>query len=150
MSAEIVPDSQHRGLVGLLPPTLRGLALLARFDRPIGWWLLFWPGAWGVALAGGAFERFGLILWLLIQAGGLIRMETLRRRFLGDADRPWIAPLATALQSAQIIFLVGALFVGIAFQPFMLMLVGVQIGFDVHLRKVGRAHVRPMGAPAIA
>ena len=34
-------------------------ALLARFDRPIGWWLLFWPGAWGVALAGGAVARLG-------------------------------------------------------------------------------------------
>jgi len=52
--AEIVPDTQHRGLVGALPPRLRAFALLARFDRPIGWWLLFWPGAWGVALAGGA------------------------------------------------------------------------------------------------
>ena len=52
MQIDIVPDSEHRGLVGRLPPTMRGLALLARFDRPIGWWLLFWPGAWGVALAG--------------------------------------------------------------------------------------------------
>ena len=65
-TADIVPDSEHRGLVGRLPPTLRGLALLARFDRPIGWWLLFWPGAWGVALAGGAVERWDLILWLLL------------------------------------------------------------------------------------
>ncbi len=66
--AEIVPDSQHRGLVGALPPRLRAFALLARFDRPIGWWLLFWPGAWGVALAGGAVERWRLILWLLLGA----------------------------------------------------------------------------------
>ena len=29
---DIVPDSEHRGLVARLPPTLRGLALLARFD----------------------------------------------------------------------------------------------------------------------
>ena len=48
---EIVPDTQYRGLVGALPPYPRALALLARFDRPIGWQLLFWPGAWGVALA---------------------------------------------------------------------------------------------------
>ena len=40
--------------------------MLARFDRPIGWWLLFWPGAWGVALAGGAVTRWDLILWLLL------------------------------------------------------------------------------------
>jgi 4-hydroxybenzoate polyprenyltransferase len=66
--AEIVPDTQHRGLVGALPPRIRAFALLARFDRPIGWWLLFWPGAWGVALAGGAIERWRLILWLLLGA----------------------------------------------------------------------------------
>ena len=53
------PRQRTRGLVARLPPRLRGLALLARFDRPIGWWLLFWPGAWGVALAGGRGRRAG-------------------------------------------------------------------------------------------
>ncbi|MEW9855720.1 4-hydroxybenzoate octaprenyltransferase [Novosphingobium sp. M1R2S20] len=65
--AQIVPDTQHRGLVSALPPQLQDLALLARFDRPIGWWLLFWPGAWGVLLAGGE-DRWGLIAWLLVGA----------------------------------------------------------------------------------
>jgi len=68
----IVPDTQHRGLVARLPAKLRGLAQLARFDRPIGWWLLFWPGAWGVLLAGGARNlesgRWALIAWLLLGA----------------------------------------------------------------------------------
>jgi probable O-glycosylation ligase (exosortase A-associated) len=73
----------------------------------------------------------GLLLWLLIQGGGLLRMEVLRRRHRGaQGDDVWIAPLATALQHAQIIYLVGSLFVGIAFQPFMFMLIAVQIGFD--------------------
>ena len=65
--AAIVPDSQHRGLVAALPQSLRDYALLARFDRPIGWWLLFWPCAWGVLLAGGQ-ARWDLILWLLLGA----------------------------------------------------------------------------------
>jgi 4-hydroxybenzoate polyprenyltransferase len=60
----IVPDSEHRGLVAALPMGLRNYALLARFDRPIGWWLLFWPCAWGVLLAGGE-ARWDLLLWLL-------------------------------------------------------------------------------------
>jgi 4-hydroxybenzoate polyprenyltransferase len=68
----IVPDSEHRGLVAALPQGLRNYALLARFDRPIGWWLLFWPCAWGVLLAGGAptlsAARWDLILWLLLGA----------------------------------------------------------------------------------
>lgn len=71
---------------------------------------------------------FGLGLWLLLQLTGLIGMERIRRRFVtSDDTERWIAPLATALQHGQIIYLVGALFVGIAFQPFMFMLLGVQI-----------------------
>ncbi|MEO7915464.1 MAG: 4-hydroxybenzoate octaprenyltransferase, partial [Novosphingobium sp.] len=62
---QIVPDSQHRGIVARLPQPLRDFAQLARFDRPIGWWLLFWPGAWSVLLAGGE-RRLGLIAWLLV------------------------------------------------------------------------------------
>ena len=43
VTQNIIPDSEYHGLMGLLPAKLRGFALLARFDRPIGWWLLFWP-----------------------------------------------------------------------------------------------------------
>ncbi len=64
-SNQITPDSQHRGLVGLLPTAARDYALLARFDRPIGWWLLFWPCAWGVWLTGTGFQ-WQLVLWLLL------------------------------------------------------------------------------------
>ncbi|MGN6497432.1 MAG: 4-hydroxybenzoate octaprenyltransferase [Tsuneonella sp.] len=68
MSAEsVVPDSEHRGLVARLPQGLRDLAQLARFDRPIGWWLLFWPCAWGVWLAGGGLQ-LALVGWLLLGA----------------------------------------------------------------------------------
>lgn len=72
----------------------------------------------------------GLILFLLIHGVGVIRMEVLRRRYKASQDYPWLAPLATALQSAHLIYLVGSLFVGIAYQPFMYMLVGAQIGLD--------------------
>ncbi len=65
MSETIVPDSQHRGLVARLPQRVRDFALLARFDRPIGWWLLFWPCAWGVWLAGAGWQ-LGLVAWLLV------------------------------------------------------------------------------------
>jgi len=70
---EIVPDSQHKGVVAALPQPWRDYAQLARFDRPIGWWLLFWPCAWGVLLAGGA-GALGLggcavlLGWLLLGA----------------------------------------------------------------------------------
>lgn len=64
-SDTIVPDSQHRGLVARLPQRPRDLAMLARFDRPIGWWLLFWPCTWGVWLAGGGWQ-VALLAWLLL------------------------------------------------------------------------------------
>jgi probable O-glycosylation ligase (exosortase A-associated) len=81
----------------------------------------------------------GLFLFLLIHGAGLFRMEVLRRRYLKDeGDKAWISPLATALQNAQLVYLVGALFVGIAFQPFIFMLLGVQIGFDTLIRHKDR------------
>ncbi|WP_225204757.1 4-hydroxybenzoate octaprenyltransferase [Novosphingobium huizhouense] len=64
---EIVPDSEHKGLVARLPQPARDLAQLARFDRPIGWWLLFWPCLWGLFL-GGAAARWDIALWLLLGA----------------------------------------------------------------------------------
>ncbi len=66
--AQTVPDTETKGLLRLLPRAARPYALLARFDRPIGWWLLFWPCAFAVALSGGAIERWPLILWLLLGA----------------------------------------------------------------------------------
>ena len=61
----MVPDSEHRSLLARLPQRLRDLAMLARFDRPIGWWLLFWPCAWGVWLAGAGWQ-LALVAWLLL------------------------------------------------------------------------------------
>jgi len=73
----------------------------------------------------------GFFLFLAIHLGGLIRMEVLRRRFKkAEGEDAWISPLATALQHAHIVYLIGSLFVGIAFQPFAYLLVAVQIGLD--------------------
>ncbi|MEA3038137.1 MAG: hypothetical protein QOE79_650 [Sphingomonadales bacterium] len=78
----------------------------------------------------------GLALFLLIHAIGLWRMERLRRRYRKrEGEEEWISPLATALQGAQLIYLVGSLFVGIAFQPFVWMLIAVQIGFDAFVKR---------------
>jgi 4-hydroxybenzoate polyprenyltransferase len=66
-TAQFVPDTEVGGLLRLLPRAARPYALLARFDRPIGWWLLFWPCAWGVWLAGAGLQ-WQLVLWLLLGA----------------------------------------------------------------------------------
>ncbi len=47
--AEAAPSSW----VDALPARLRPYARLARFDRPAGMWLLFWPCGWGLAAGGG-------------------------------------------------------------------------------------------------
>ncbi|RXZ65784.1 4-hydroxybenzoate octaprenyltransferase [Pelagerythrobacter rhizovicinus] len=65
MTEQIVPDSEHRGIVARLPQVPRDLAQLARFDRPIGWWLLFWPCVYGLWLAGAGWQ-LELLLWLLL------------------------------------------------------------------------------------
>lgn len=39
------------GWIARLPPAVAPFALLARFDRPIGAWLLFLPGLWSILLA---------------------------------------------------------------------------------------------------
>ncbi len=79
----------------------------------------------------------GLAIWLMIHFTGLFRMELLHRRYKNrqEDDDLWISGLATALQQAHIVYLVGALFVGIALNPFVYMLVGLQIGLDSYARR---------------
>jgi probable O-glycosylation ligase (exosortase A-associated) len=79
----------------------------------------------------------GLGAWLLLQALGLIQMERVRRRMRKRADPQleWLGHLAIALQYAQLIYLVGALFQGIAWQPFIMMLAGLQIALAIYAKR---------------
>jgi probable O-glycosylation ligase (exosortase A-associated) len=91
----------------------------------------------------------GLMIWLLIHFGGLIRMEILRARYKKREGLEWISGLANALQQAHFIYLVGSLFVGIAFQPFVYMLVGMQIGLDTYAaRRARNESTEPFGRKA--
>jgi len=121
MEASIVPDTEHRGLVGLLPPRIRAFALLARFDRPIGWWLLFWPGAWAVALGGGAVERWDLILWLLVgsiamRGAGCVYNDIVDRDLDRQVARTALRPLASGAVSvtAAVVWLALLCLIGLA------------------------------------
>ena len=106
LQTEIVPDSQHKGLVGKLPPALRAYALLARFDRPIGWWLLFWPCAWGVLLAGGMKTHWPLILWMLLGAiamrgAGCVYNDIIDRDLDAQVERTRLRPIASGAVSPR-------------------------------------------------
>jgi O-antigen ligase len=89
----------------------------------------------------------GLILWLWLQLLGLWQMERVRSRWrkrTGPGET-WQAPLANALQQAQLIYLAGSLFVGIAYQPFVFMLVGLQCGLWSYLRRIDAPRRVPVG-----
>ena len=103
---QIVPDTEHRGLVGCLPPRLRAYALLARFDRPIGWWLLFWPGAWAVLLAGGLQTRWPLIGWFLLgsiamRGAGCVYNDIVDRDLDAQVARTASRPVASGAVSVK-------------------------------------------------
>lgn len=80
----------------------------------------------------------GFLLWAWIHFLGLWQMERLRRRWGKEQAEhlAWIAPLANALQMAQLIYLLGALFIGIAFQPVMFMLIALQCGLWSYARRI--------------
>jgi probable O-glycosylation ligase (exosortase A-associated) len=88
------------------------------------------------------FPGFGL--WILLQLTGLVQMEQIRRRWKRRTgpDEAWVAPLAVALQLAQVVYLIGSLFVGIAFQPFILMLIGLQCGLWSYLKRIDMRQVQ--------
>jgi probable O-glycosylation ligase (exosortase A-associated) len=100
----------------------------------------------------------GLALWLTLQISGLVQMEMIRRRWKKRTgpDEAWVAPLAVALQLAQVVYMIGSLFVGIAFQPFILMLIGLQCGLWSYLKRISESapqmgqRARTMRVPAVA
>jgi 4-hydroxybenzoate polyprenyltransferase len=96
--SELVPDSERSGLIGALPAAMRPFASLMRLDRPIGTWLLFWPCAWSVGLAGSA------ALWLYIsfligafamRSAGCVYNDIVDRDLDKQVDRTRLRPLAS-------------------------------------------------------
>ncbi len=79
----------------------------------------------------------GFLIWIALQVTGLIQMEKLRRRYRKrDGPRSaWTADLASALQAAQIVYLVGAAFQGIAYQPVIFLFLGLQIALWTYCAK---------------
>jgi len=97
---DIVPDSEQRGLIGALPAPARPYASLIRLDRPIGAWLLFWPCAWSVALAGMGERGWILILWLALGAwamrgAGCVYNDIVDKDLDRRVERTRLRPLAS-------------------------------------------------------
>ncbi|MBA3678110.1 MAG: 4-hydroxybenzoate octaprenyltransferase [Sphingosinicella sp.] len=108
---DIVPDSERRGLIGALPASFRPYASLMRLDRPIGAWLLFWPGAWSVALAGISGRGLILIAWIglgafAMRSAGCVYNDIIDRDMDSKVERTRLRPLASkriSLRSAWIL-----------------------------------------------
>ncbi len=106
MTQTNLPDSEYTGLTGLLPEGLRPYALLARFDRPIGWWLLYWPCIFGLALTGGLIRQWELVFWFLLGAiamrsAGCVYNDILDRDLDARVERTASRPLASGAVSLR-------------------------------------------------
>ncbi|WBO21596.1 4-hydroxybenzoate octaprenyltransferase [Sphingomonas abietis] len=117
-----VPDTERRGLLAVLPASARPYASLARFDRPIGAWLLFWPGAWAILLAGGPLSQAGGLLLLFgvgaiaMRGAGCVYNDIVDRdldaRVARTRDRP-LASGRVGLRGAWT-FLIALCLIGLA------------------------------------
>jgi 4-hydroxybenzoate polyprenyltransferase len=118
-AAPIVLD-RERGWIEHLPERLRPYAVLARWDRPIGTWLLLWPCWWALALAPGRPDwwlvpLFGIGAVAMRGAGCVVNDLTDREldaQVARTRDRPLASgrlgvPQALAFLALQL--LVGAL-----------------------------------------
>jgi 4-hydroxybenzoate polyprenyltransferase len=80
-----------------------------RLDRPIGSWLLYWPCAWSVALA-GVNGRWDLFLWLglgafAMRSAGCVYNDVVDRELDRQVERTRLRPLASGRVSLRSAFL---------------------------------------------
>ncbi len=137
---DIVPDSEQQGLIGALPRSWRPYASLMRVDRPIGVWLLFWPGAWAVALAGISWNGAALIGWfalgsLAMRSAGCVYNDIVDRDLDAQVERTRLRPLASGRASLK-----GA---------WALLIVLSLVGLVVLLQLTGLAQIVALGSIAL-
>ena len=96
-------DIRAGGWVRHLPRWMIPYAILARFDRPIGAWLLFLPGLWSITLAA---QNTGLALWLLLlfalgavvmRGAGCVVNDLWDRKMDAQVERTRGRPLASGI-----------------------------------------------------
>jgi len=115
-------DIVATGWVTRLPRSWLPYLLLARVDRPIGTWLLFLPGVWGILLAGPSpAEAIRLILLfglgsLVMRAAGCVVNDLWDRDIDRMVARTAGRPLASGMLRPRhaLVFLAVLLLVGLA------------------------------------
>ncbi len=114
-------DIVATGWVTRLPRPWLPYLLLARVDRPIGVWLLFLPGLWGILLSGPTpREAVRLIVLfaigaLVMRAAGCVVNDLWDRDIDRMVARTAARPLASGMLRPRqaLVFLVGLLLVGL-------------------------------------
>jgi len=106
----------------LLPAAAHPYLLIARFDRPIGWWLLLLPGWWVIPLAAAdpaAMVRLMALFWIgavTMRAAGCVVNDLWDRRLDRQVERTAARPLAAGTVSVMqaLVFLALLCLVGLA------------------------------------
>ena len=124
LNGQVVPDAVSGNWVDRYAPKyIRPYAQLARWDRPIGWWLLLWPCWWSVALATNSLEQISPNLWYLIlfligsiamRGAGCTYNDIVDRNIDTQVERTKLRPIPSGQISTfrAIIFLVFQALVG--------------------------------------
>ena len=105
MSAPPSPQTATRPtggnlLLGLVPGPLRPFAVLIRLDKPIGTWLLLWPGLWSVALAADGWPDIRRLARcaagaLAMRSAGCVYNDIVDREFDARVARTRERPIAS-------------------------------------------------------
>lgn len=134
-------DIKDGGWIGRLPAGLRPYAYLARFDRPIGIWLLLLPGWWAIVLAGGGIASFNggdlklMVLFgagaVVMRAAGCVINDLWDRKLDAQVTRTRNRPLAAGTVSVPraAIFLMLLLLCGLVILLQIPSIVTVMLGF---------------------
>src|SRR5436190_16072567 len=117
------PSDIHHGdwVERWLPRWAEPYARLARWDRPIGTWLLLFPGWWGIALAGASWPDPLLLLLFAIGAvamrgAGCTLNDIADREYDGKVARTRLRPLPSGRVTVRqaVLFMLAQLAVGAA------------------------------------
>src|SRR5688572_16518997 len=122
----VVADARRDNLVDrFAPPWLKPYARLARWDRPIGFWLLFWPCAFSLGLAAvrnpaSGFDWWALLLCLVgsiaMRGAGCTFNDIVDRDIDGKVERTRLRPIPSGQVSVRnaIVFMVVQALAGLA------------------------------------
>jgi len=122
----VVADAVSGNFVDrLLPAWLKPYGRLARWDRPIGWWLLLWPCWWSAALAAVAADRafpnpLHIVLFLIgavaMRGAGCTYNDIVDREYDGRVARTASRPIPSGQVTVTLalVFLVLQALVGLA------------------------------------